>query len=289
MALEFEIQFSLFKRIYINFASMKQLFFFILLAVGLLQGCSNYNSVVRSDDFDRKFELANELYDRKQYARCISLYEQVYQRMPKTGQGEIAYYRIGKSYFALEDYLMGGYYFSSMPEKFPMSNKNEETMFLGALCAVKNSPDYTLDQNDTELALNDLQMFINRYPGSVLIDTCNMIMDQLRFKLEKKEFESVKLYAKMDNFKSAVTTAETFLAKFPKSTFREETYFILVKNSYLLTVNSVETKKLERIEKSIERYLTFVTEFPNTSYRKEIDSYQEKLNEDLFLITNTQK
>jgi outer membrane protein assembly factor BamD len=268
---------------------MKQAFFFILLAVGLLQGCSNYNSVVRSDDFDRKFELANELYDRKQYARCISLYEQVYQRMPKTGQGEISYYRIGKSYFALEDYLMGGYYFSSMPEKFPMSNKNEETMFLGALCAVKNSPDYTLDQNDTELALNDLQMFINRYPGSVLIDTCNIIMDQLRFKLEKKEFESVKLYAKMDNFKSAATTAETFLTKFPKSIFREEAYFILVKNSYLLTVNSIETKKLERIEKSIERYLTFVTEFPNTSYRKEIDSYHEKLNEDLFLITNTQK
>jgi outer membrane protein assembly factor BamD len=162
-------------------------------------------------------------------------------------------------------------------------------MFLGALCAVKNSPDYTLDQNDTELALSDLQMFINRYPGSVLIDTCNVIMDQLRFKLEKKEFESLKLYAKMENFKSAATTAETFLSKFPKSTFREEAYFILVKNSYLLTVNSIETKKLERIEKSIERYLTFVTEFPNTSFRKEIDSYHEKLNEDLFLITNTQK
>ena len=99
----------------------------------------------------------------------------------------------------------------------------------------------------------------------------------------------MKLYATMDNFKSAATTAETFLAKFPKSSFREEAYFILVKNSYLLTVNSIETKKLERIEKSIERYLTFVTEFPNTSFRKEIDSYHEKLNEDLFLITNTQK
>ena len=115
------------------------------------------------------------------------------------------------------------------------------------------------------------------------------IIEKSELKLEKKEFESVKLYAKMDNFKSATTTAENFLAKFPKSIFREEAYYILVKNSYLLTINSIETKKLERIEKSIERYLTFVTEFPNTSYRKEIDSYNEKLNEDLFLITNTQK
>lgn len=274
---------------------MKQAFFFILLTLGLIQGCSSYNNVVRSDDFERKFELANELYDKKQYSRCIALYEQVYQRMPKTGQGEISYYRIGKSYFAIEDYYMGGYYFNSFAEKFPMSSKTEETMFLGALCAVKNSPTYTLDQNETELALNDLQMFINRYPTSDLIDTCNVIMDQLRFKLQKKDFEGVKLYARMENcstgacYKAAVASAETFLQTYPKSVFREEAYYIMVKNSYFLAVNSVEAKKTERIEKSIERYLTFVTEFPQTSYRKEIDSYHEKLNAELSILTNTQK
>ncbi len=274
---------------------MKQALFFILLTFGLLQGCSSYNSVVRSDDFDRKFELANELYDKKQYERSIALYEQVYQRMPKTGQGELAYYRIGKAYFAVEDYYMGGYYFSSFAEKFPMSNKTEETMFLGALCAVKNSPSYSLDQNETELALNDLQMFINRYPGSSLIDTCNVIMDQLRYKLEKKEFESVRLYDKLENcstgacYKAAAASAETFLVTYPKSVFREEAYYIMVKNSYFLAINSVEAKKTERIEKSIERYLTFVAEFPQTSYRKEIDSYHQRLNEELNILTNTQK
>lgn len=267
---------------------MKQGFYIIILTIAFLQGCSNYNSVVRSDDFERKFELANELYERKQFIRCIALYEQVYQRMPKTGQGEIAYYRIGKSYFAENDFYMGGYYFSTFPEKFPSSVKNEEVMFLSALCAVKNSPEYSLDQNETELALNDLQMFINRYPGSVLIDTCNTIMDGLRFKLEKKDFESVKLYAKMDNYKSAATSAEVFISKFPKSVFKEEAYYILVKNSYFLTINSIESKKIERIEKTIERYLNFVTEFPQTYYRKEIDSYHEKLQAELINLTKTQ-
>jgi outer membrane protein assembly factor BamD len=161
-------------------------------------------------------------------------------------------------------------------------------MFLSALCAVKNSPEYSLDQNETELALNDLQMFINRYPGSVLIDTCNVIMDGLRFKLEKKDFESVKLYAKMENYKSAATSAEVFIAQFPKSTFKEEAYYILVKNSYFLTINSIESKKIERIEKTIERYLNFVTEFPQTTYRKEIDSYHEKMKAELINLTKTQ-
>lgn len=274
---------------------MKQALFFLLLAMGVAQGCSSYNNAIRSDDFEQKFNLANELYDKKQYERCIALYEQVYQRMPKTGQGELAYYRIGKSYFAVEDYYMGGYYLNSFAEKFPMSSKVEETMFLGALCAVRNSPTWSLDQNETEMALNDLQMFINRYPTSTLVDTCNTIMDQLRFKLEKKDFEGVRLYAKMQNcptgecYKAAVASAEIFLNSYPKSVFREEAYYIVVKNSYFLAVNSVELKKMERIEKSIERYLNFAAEFPQTSYRKEIDSYYKRLNEELNILTNTQK
>lgn len=273
---------------------MKQAFFFILLTFGILQGCSTYSNAVRSDDFDEKFELANQLYDRKQYAKSITLFEQVYQRMPKTGQGEVSYYRIGKAYFAENDFYMAGYYFNSFPEKYPSSTKCEEVMFLSALCAVKNSPSWSLDQNETELALNDLQMFINRYPSSPLIDTCNTIMDNLRLKLEKKEFESVKLYAKMENcqtgacYKSAVMSAETFLKSFPKSVFREEVYSILVKNSYFLSINSIETKKLERIEKTMERYRTFVTEFPQTSYRKEMESYNERLEKELNNLT-TQK
>jgi outer membrane protein assembly factor BamD len=265
------------------------MYFFILLITLCLQSCSTYNKTVRSDEFDKKFELANTLFEKKQYSRCITLYEQVYQRMPKTGQGEISYYRIGKSYYEEKDYFMAGYYLGTFSEKFPTSIKGEETMFLNAICAVKNSPTYNLDQNETDLALNDLQNFINRYPDSPFIDTCNVIMDNLRLKLERKEFENVKLYAKMENYKAAAVSAESFLSAFPKSIFREDVYLILVKNSYFLAINSIETKKMERIEKAIERYLTFVTEFPQTTYRKEVDSYNDKLNKEINILTNTQK
>ncbi len=268
---------------------MKHFLVSFLLLAAILQSCSGYNRVVRSDDFTRKFEVANSLYEKKQFARSIPLYEQVYQRMPKTGEGELSYYRIGKAYFAEENYIMASYYLSTFSERFPTSEKSEETAFLATICAVKNSPNYTLDQNETELALNDLQMFINQYPYSDKIDTCNIIMDNLRFKLEKKQFEAVKLYSKMENYKSASVSAETFLIAFPQSKFKEEAHYILIKNSYFLTINSVESKKMARYEKTIERYRNFVAEFPTTSYRKEVDGYYEKLNKGLVNITSSQK
>lgn len=253
----------------------------LLIAAILLSSCSGYNKVVKGDNYERKFELANELFEKKQYLRSMTLYEQIYQRFPKSGEGELAYYRIGKAYYASKDYSMGGYYFGAFYQRFPLSPKAEETLFLSAICAVKSSPEYSLDQNDTELAINDLQQFINKYPNSELVDTCNQVMDKLRFKLETKDYQTVKQYAKTENYKAAIMCSQTFLSDYPRSKFREEVFYILVNNSYHLTKNSVEEKKKQRIEETLERYRNFVTEIPETKYKRELNSISDTMEKEL--------
>ncbi len=254
---------------------MAKYFFVFLLFI--FQGCSEYSLVVKSDDYSKKFEVANKLYDKENYIKASTLYEQVYQRNPKSGEGELSYYRLGVSYFKMEDYYMAAYYLASFSDKYPNSSKCEETSFLNAICAVKNAPKTSLDQSDTQVALNELQLFIYKYPNSPKLDTCNQIMDNLRLKLENKDFETVKLYDKTQNFKSAVVVAETFLKDFPQSKTREKVWEILLRNSYLLAFNSIEDKKKERIDKTIERYSKFVLEFPQSIYKNELDSYIDRL------------
>ncbi len=256
-------------------------FFAIFLGMILLVSCDGYNKVIKSDDYTLKFETANALFDKKEYARSIVLYEQIYQRFPKTNQGEVAYYRIGKAYYNEEDYYMAGYYLGSYSTRFPYSPKAEEALFLSAMCSVQNSPEPTLDPIDTQMAIKDLQSFINRYPNSSLIDSCNKTIDKLRFKLEIKDFEAVKHYSKTEYFRAAAVAAESFLESYPLSVFKEEVMFILVKNSYLLAANSVEAKKKERIEETIQRYRTFVTEFPQSQYKREVDTFSDNMEKAL--------
>jgi outer membrane protein assembly factor BamD len=258
-----------------------RILYIALLSFLVLSSCSGYNKVVKGDNYERKFELAGELYEKKQYARCITLYEQIYQRVPKTGEGELAYYRLGKSYYAGDDFHMGGYYFGSFYQRFPFSPKAEECLFLSAICSVKNSPEFTLDQKDTELAINDLQQFINKYPNSDLVDTCNQIMDKLRFKIEKKDFQTVNLYSKTENYKAAIMSSLTFLDDYPRSIYREEVHYVLVNNSAILSKNSIEEKKKQRIEETLERYRNFVTELPNTKYKKEVNSISDLMEKGL--------
>jgi outer membrane protein assembly factor BamD len=154
-------------------------------------------------------------------------------------------------------------------------------MFLSALCSVNNSPEHALDQNETELAINNLQQFVDKYPESELVDSCNRVMDRMRLKLELKDYDAVRLYAKTENYRSAVTTALTFLEDYPLSKNKEEVCYLLVKNSYLLTINSIENKKCDRIEETIERYNTFVVDFPNSVNKVELDNISDKMHKDL--------
>ncbi|MEY3746413.1 MAG: hypothetical protein RIQ76_954 [Pseudomonadota bacterium] len=281
--------------------------FFTAVLILLVASCSDYNEVVKGDDYTRKFEMANAYFEKgstpkskarknpekvkapemskNDLLRSVTLYEQIYQRMPKTGEGELAYFRIGKAYYFAEDYYMAGYYLGAFTQRFPFSPKTQEALFLSAMCSVSNSPEKSLDQNETELAINNLQQFIDTYPESVLVDSCNKIMDKLRFKLESKDYDAVKLYAKTQNYRAAVTTASTFLEDYPRSVYKEEIYYLLVLNSYYLANNSIDNKKCERIEHTIERY----SEFPDTKYKSEVNDISDKMHRDLDILCTPEK
>ncbi len=256
-----------------------------LAAILAMTSCSDYNRVLKSDNYGEKFDMANYLYDSvatsSSKVRSISLYEQIYQRTPKQGEGELSYFRIGKAYYMSGDYYMAGYYLSQFPQRFPYSTKAEESTFLSAMCSVHNSPEWSLDQMETDVAINNLQQFVDRYPNSFLIDSCNNIIDGLRFKLETKSFEAIRLYSKTENFMAAESSSVTFMEDYPMSGFKEEVHYLLVMNSYFLAKNSVEKKKKARIEQTIERYSTFVAAFPESNYISVLAANDDVMRKDL--------
>ena len=259
----------------------------LVITVIIFGSCSEYQKVVKSDDYQLKFHQANELFDKQKYNKSIVLYEQIYQNSPKTDQGQVSYYRLAKSYYNLGDFYMAGYYFNSFIQRYPYSSKVEESLFMVAMCSVKNSPEFHLDQEETNIAINKVQQFINEYPESKLVDSCNNIIDNLRLKLEIKDFEKVKLYSKTESFKAATTAAQIFLENYPRSKFTEEVWYLLVKNSFSLSKNSISSKKKERFEQTIERYRNFAILFSNSSYVKELKYVEIESQKELSLLTNS--
>lgn len=241
----------------------------LFLGIMALVACSSYNQVLKGDDYAAKYSTAGAYFEegtKRSYEKAIVLYEQVFQNSPKSKEGELSYFMMAKSYFEKEDFYMAAYFFGSYIQRYPYSYRNEEALFLTAMCNVNNSPKWSLDQTETYEALNSVQQFIDKYPNSPLIDSCNRLIDQLSFKLEVKDYNKIILYDKTLNFKAAVAYTDLFLEKFPLTEYEEEVRYLSIKNSFILSENSIETKKKERIEETLRRYRNFTDDFPNSKY-----------------------
>jgi len=252
----------------------KVLLFTIFIILFGLVGCSDYYHLTKEKSkataAERK-EAGMEYYEEGDYLKAITLFELVMNHYKFTTEGEELYFTYAMANYKMADYFLAGYYFKRFIRRYPTSKHAEEALFLSALCSVHNSPEYSLDQTETYNALDQMQIFIDQYPNSSRIDTCNQIMDKMRAKLELKQFEYARLYYQTEFYKSAVVALEQTLVKYPESAYKEEILYLLVKSNFELAINSVESKKIERLNNTIKSYRTFVAEFPESDKRKELD------------------
>jgi outer membrane protein assembly factor BamD len=183
-----------------------------------------------------------------------------------TERAEEVYYYYTWSEFNLGDRLLSQYHFKNYTRQFPAGKHVEECYYMSAFCYYLNSPNYKLDQTYTKNAIKEFQSFIDIYPESRRIDTCNILIDQLRLKLEKKDYEIVKQYYDLSDWKASIVAAKNYVREYPSSSFNEEMYYFIIDSYYLLALNSISSKKEERLNGAIENYVKFLDLYPKSSY-----------------------
>jgi len=250
-----------------NFATIA--FVFLLF----LSSCSDYNKIVKSTDYEFKYKKALEYYEGGEFVRSSTLLKDLINIVRGTSRADKVYYYYAKSQFGMNDYLMAGHYFKSLIKEFPRSEYAEESQFMVGYCFYLDSPSARLDQAVTQNAIDALQLFINLYPKSTRGEEANRLIIELRDKLVYKSYLSGKLYFDLDNYKAAVVALSSSLKDFPDTKYREELMYMLLKAKYLLAIRSVEEKKRERLSSALDEYYTFVDEYPESKYRKEVEKY----------------
>ena len=165
--------------------TVKVLLLCCVLVAFVASSCSKYQKVLKSTDLPYKFDMAMKYYEDGEYYRAEVLYEELIGLYRGLGKAEEIYYYHAYCNYYMEDYIMAGYYFDNFIKTYPTSKHAEECRFMSAYCYYMNSPESSLDQSNTVRAIDELQLFINRYPESDRVAECNDLMDVLRNKLEK--------------------------------------------------------------------------------------------------------
>ncbi|WP_136465601.1 outer membrane protein assembly factor BamD [Flagellimonas onchidii] len=260
--------------------------FLLLITALVFVSCSEYQKVLKNEDIKPKYDMAQKFYDEGDYKRAKRLFEQIAPKYVGKPQGERVMFFFADTYFKTRDYYLAGYQFERFIKSYPRSDKIQEASFLGAKSYYKLSPAYSLDQTDTDKALAKLQSFINTYPDSEFFDEANTMAKELTAKKEKKQLEIAKQFNKLGEFNypilvSAITALDNFISDNPGSIYREEALYYRIEATTNLALNSIDSKKKERLEEAQASYNNLLRYFPETKFKKKADNLVEKIQKEL--------
>ncbi len=236
----------------------------IILSLLMVNACSKYQRLLQSDDHELKYEKALEYYEEGEYGRAITLLSDIMPAYRGTAEAERINYYFAKAHFHNREYMLASHYFKSFVDAYPNSEHAEEFLFLSAYCQYLESPRYSLDQTSTRQAIRELQNFINRYPRSDRVSDANELIDELRYKLERKHFEIGKMYYNISAYQAAATYFETYIKDYPDSQYREEAMFLTVKAYFEFAYNSIPERQEKRFEDTVDAFYAFESRYPES-------------------------
>ena len=263
---------------------MRKYIVMALLSAGLFSSCGEYNKVLKSTDYEYQYEAAKTYFAKGELSKAATILEGLVTIMKGRQFGEESLYMLGMTYMNQGDYVTASHYFNTYYTTYPRGTYTELARFNSGRALYLDTPEPRLDQSSTYKAIQELQMFIEYFPGSERHETAQNMIYELQDKLVEKEYLSAKLYYDLgtysgnvtrsstgNNYKAAIITAQNILKDYPYTKKREELSILILRAKYDMAKESVLEKKEARMRETIDEYYAFKNEFPESKYTKEVE------------------
>jgi outer membrane protein assembly factor BamD len=255
---------------------MKRICFYIGILLITLSSCSKYEKLLKSSDYNLKYRKAFEYYNKKDYTRALGIFDQIVPVLRGSGKADTASFFQAMSAFKLKDYITAQYHFSTFYQTYSYSPFAEEAEYLSSYCLYLESPNPELDQDNTTRGIEAFTFFIRKHPDSKYTEKSRELKLELQEKLVEKSRLSAKLYYDMGMYKSSIVALKNSLEEYPMSKYREELMWLILDSNFQLAENSVESKKKDRYQSTIDEYYSFISEFPQSQWKKDAEHIYEK-------------
>lgn len=263
-----------------------RLFFLpLLLVLTMLTACSEFSAVVKSDDYEYKYEAAKALYADGQYRQAAELFSMLLAPLKGTSYGEESLYMLAESNLKAKDYESAAMFFKKYYQVYPKGHYMEMARFNSGYSLYKQVADIRLDQTSTMEAIREYQDFLDYCPNTSLKEQTHAVIYELQDRLVEKEYLSAKLYYDLgtytlnsiyggNNYEACVVTAQNALKDYPYASagLRENLSILILRAKYHLARQSVEAKRVERFRDAIDEYYAFEYDFPESKYLQEANS-----------------
>lgn len=253
----------------------------ILFAVAviamLFSSCGEYQRVLKSNDYNYKFEFAKKAFENKQYVQAATLFKDCSTVFKGSDKAEESLYLLAMSNYENKDYVSSGAYFRTYYQRYPKGKYVEPARFYCGYGYYLDSPDPQLDQSTTIQGIEELQAFLDYFPRSDKVAVAQNAIFELQDKLTLKQLQNAQLYYNLgnymgNNYESAVIVAKNAVKDYPYSKYKEQLEMLILKARFQEAEQSVDERKPDRYREVIDEYYSFINNYPDSPDREEADN-----------------
>jgi outer membrane protein assembly factor BamD len=246
-------------------------FFFLIFFSCIFFQCSKKTVNMNELTPEAQFETAKRYFDRKDYYKAKMQFTVVVLNNPGHRIIEQAQFYLAESHFYLKEYIQAIAEYEKLIRSMPQSPYVDDARYKVGLSYFKLSPGYALDQEYTQKAITQFQLFLEEFPNSDVRGEVEKKLKEARDKLAKKEYKTGELYRKMGYWEASALSYQVVISDYYDTKFAEDAYYWKAECH----------AKLMDWNQAVEDYTALISKFPNSvwveSAKNKILAIQEKI------------
>ena len=200
-----------------------------------------------------QYDSALEQYNNNKFFKAQMTFQRLIYSFPGQTFIDTAQYYLGMSLFHMKHYPEAITEFRRLLTAYPTSAFTDDSQYQIAVSYYNQSPKYYLDQSDTYDAIDELSLFLSRYPRSDLRGDAQAKLNTLYDKLAKKLFKNGELYLKMHDYEPALIYFQQVRDNYPNTEWARYAFFD----------SGVAMKKQGKYSDALETFQNFILAFPD--------------------------
>ena len=228
---------------------------------------------------EERLQYAMKKFDDGDYLDAKTEFRIIVLNFPGHNIVDKAQYYLAECHFKMKEYILATAEYEKLIRMFPNSAFVDDAQFKIGLGNYKLSPKYSLDQENTLKAIEELQKFAEDFPESEYVDEATKLIQKCREKLAKKEYKNGELYRKMTYYEAAIIYFETILDNYYDTKYAEDAQFWLAEC----------LRRAENYDRSIEEFNRFLKKYPDSKRKASITKLLKKIEIDKQNSTTSQE
>lgn len=228
---------------------MKRIILYLFVSI-LLANCSSSVDTTTLTA-EEHLEYAKGLMVDEDFEDAVREFESILLQYAGSAVNDDAQYFLALTYYKREQYLLAAYEFSKLIRDIPTSVFVQDAQFMLAESYYQLSPDYQLEQSYSKKAIEEFQAFVEFFPLHPKVEEAEKKIDELYAKYAEKEYNSARIYEKMEFYSAAINYYEMVKDTYHDSEFAPLAHYKLIQ---LLVTRERTDEALRNIAEFLRKY-----------------------------------